>query len=203
MPKHIQNHFTRPRRGLKYKFAHPLDILLTALNTATRTRLSLRNFYAFFSFISHMEPKYYVEALADPNWILVMQDEFNQFERNQVWSFTRRLDDRPLIGTIQVFRNKLDEPKVVRNKAKLVAEVYNREEGIDFDETFASVARLEVTRIFLAFGSHMGIKLFQMNVKCAFLNGFLNKEVYVEQSLRFGSHKFLNHVFKPHKALYG
>ena len=81
-----------------------------------------------------------------------------------------------------MFCNKLDESgNVVRNKARLVAKGYNQEEGIDFDETFAPIAHLEAIRILLAFASYMGIKLFQMDVKCAFLNGVLQEEVYVEQ----------------------
>ena len=94
-----------------------------------------------------------------------MQEELSQFERNQVWSLTPRPKDHPVIGTKWVFRNKLDENgNVVRNKARLVAKGYNQVEGIDFDETFAPVARLEAIRILLAFASHMGIKLLQMDV---------------------------------------
>ena len=80
-----------------------------------------------------------------------------------------------------MFRNKLDEnSKVVRNKARLVAQGYNQQKGIDYDETFAPVARLEAIRILLAFAAHKNFKLFQMDVKSAFLNGFLNEEVYVK-----------------------
>ena len=133
-----------------------------------------------------------------------MQEELSQFERNQVWSLTPRLKDHPVIGTKWVFRNKLDEKgTVVRNKARLVAKGYNQEEGIDYDETFAPVARLEAIRILLAFASYMGIRLFQMDVKCAFLNGFLQEEVFVEQPPGFENPDFPNHVFKLHKALYG
>ena len=101
-------------------------------------------------------------------------------------------------------RNKLDENGIViRNKARLVAKGYNQEEGIDFDETFAPVARLEAIRLLLAFACHMDFNLFQMDVKSAFLNGFINEEVYVEQPPGFEDHAFPNHVFKLHKALYG
>ena len=74
---------------------------------------------------------------------------------------------------------------VVRNKAQLVAQGYNQEEGIDFNETFALVARIEAIRLLLAFACHMNFKLFQMDMKSAFLNGFIQEEVYVEQPLRF------------------
>ena len=95
-----------------------------------------------------------------------------------------------------MFRNKLDENgNVVRNKARLVAKGYNQEEGIDFDETFARVARLEAIRISLAFTSYMNNKLYQMDVKCAFLNGYLQEEVYVEQPPSFENSNLPNHVY--------
>ena len=96
-----------------------------------------------------------------------------------------------------------DSGNVIRNKARLVAKGYNQEEGIDFDETFAPVARLEAIRILLTFASYMNIKLYQIDVKCAFLNGYLQKEVYVEQSPSFENPNFPNHVYKLQKALYG
>ena len=89
----------------------------------------------------------------------------------------------------------------MKNKARLVAKGYNQEEGIDL--TFAPVARLEAIRILLAFASYMDIKLFHMDVKSAFLNGFLQEEVYVEQPPGFENPNFPNHVFKLQKALYG
>jgi len=105
-----------------------------------------------------------------------MQEELGQFQRNQVWFLTPKPKDHPVIGTKEVFKNKLDESgNVVRNKARLVAKGYNQEEGIDFDETFVPVARLEAIHILLAFASYMGIKHFQMDVKCAFLNEFLQE----------------------------
>ena len=109
-----------------------------------------------------------------------------------------------IIGTRWVFRNKLDESgKVVRNKARLVAQGYNQQEGIDFTETFAPVARLEAIRILLAFASHKNIKLYQMDVKSAFLNGFNEEEVFVKQPPGFEDINFPEHVFKLKKALYG
>ena len=84
-----------------------------------------------------------------------------------------------------------------------MTEGYNQEEGIDFDETFTPVARLEAIRILLAFASHMNIKLYQMDVRCAFLNGYLQEEVYVEQPPGFEDPNFPTHVYKLQKALYG
>jgi len=109
-----------------------------------------------------------------------------------------------IIGCKWVFRNKLDESGVItRNKARLVAKGYNQEEGIDYGETFAPVARLEAVRLLLVFAYMSGFKLFQMDVKCAFLNEIINEEVYVEQPPGFEDHQHPNHVYKLKKALYG
>ena len=103
-----------------------------------------------------------------------------------------------------VFRNKLNESGVItRNKARLVAKGYNQEQGIDYGEIFAPVARLEAVRLLLAFACLRGFKLFQMDVKSVFLNGIINEEVYVEQTPGFEDHQHPNHVYKLKKALYG
>ena len=99
---------------------------------------------------------------------------------------------------------KMDENGIIiRNKARLVAQGYNQQGGIDYEETFALVARLEAIRMLLAFACHKNFILYQMDVKNAFLNGFINEEVYVEQPPGFGSFNFPNHVFKLKKTLYG
>ena len=92
---------------------------------------------------------------------------------------------------------------VVRNEARLVAKGYNQEEGIDFDDTYAPVARLEAVRLLLAYACMWNFELSQMDVKSAFLNGFLNEEIYVSQPPGFDDHLYPNHVFKLKKALYG
>ena len=133
-----------------------------------------------------------------------MQEELNQFERNKVWTLVPKPKHHPIIGAKWVFRNKMNEQGVItRNKARLVAKGYNQEEGIDYDETYAPVARLEAIRMLLAFASFMNFKLYQMDVKSAFLNGFIEEEVYVEQPPGFENFEFSNHVFKLSKALYG
>ena len=133
-----------------------------------------------------------------------MQDELNQFEKNKVWHLGPRPSDRSIIGTRWVFRNKLDEyGTLVRNKARLVVKGYNQQEGIDYNETFAPVARLEAIRLLIAYAAHKKIKLFQMDVKTAFLNGYLQEEVFVEQTPGFEDFKQPNHVYKLEKALYG
>jgi hypothetical protein len=103
-----------------------------------------------------------------------------------------------------VFRNKQDDRGVVvRNKARLVAKGFSQVEGLDFGETFAPVARLESIHILLAYASHHEMKLYQMDVKSAFLNGFINKLVYVDQPPGLEDPRYPNHVYRLSKALYG
>ena len=167
----------------------------------TRSSLKLMNNVAF---ISCIEPKNINEALKDDFWIMAMQEELNQFERSKVWTLVELPSNQSTIGTKWIFRNKLDEDgNIVRNKARLVAQGYTQEEGIDFDETYAPVARMEAIRMLLAFACYNNFKLFQMDVKSAFLNGFISEEVYVEQPPGFKDPKYPNHVFKLSKALYG
>ena len=92
---------------------------------------------------------------------------------------------------------------ITRNKVRLVAQRYFQEEGIDFEETYAHVARLEVIRILLTFVVSQSVKLFQMDVKSAFLNSYIKEKVYVEQPPDFEDQKYLDHVFKLTKAPYG
>ena len=111
---------------------------------------------------------------------------------------------KSIIGTKWVFRNKLDEDGIVtKNKARLVAKGYSQEEGIDYDETYAPVARLEAIRMFLAFAAHSNFKVFQMDVKSAFLNGDLEEEVYVEQPPGFEDKELEDFFYFLFKALYG
>jgi hypothetical protein len=103
-----------------------------------------------------------------------------------------------------VWKNKEGKKdEVVRNKSRLVAQGFSQKEWIDYEETFAPVARLETIRILVAFSMAKGFKLHQMDVKSAFLNGVLEEEVYVRQPLRFESEKYPHRVYKLQKALYG
>ena len=103
------------------------------------------------------------EALQDPDWVIAMQEELNQFERQKVWKLVPRPKDKSVIPVRWVFRKKLDEDGIVtRNKARLVAKGYSQQEGIDYDETYAPVARLEAIRIFLAFAAHSNFKVYQI-----------------------------------------
>ncbi|GKF87998.1 retrovirus-related pol polyprotein from transposon TNT 1-94, partial [Tanacetum coccineum] len=103
-----------------------------------------------------------------------------------------------------LWKNKSDtENIVIRNKSRLVVKGYKQEEGIDFEESFAPVARLEAIRIFIAFAAHKNITSFQMDAKTAFLNGPLKEEVYVSQPDGLVDLDFPDHVYKLKKALYG
>ncbi|GJX37899.1 retrovirus-related pol polyprotein from transposon TNT 1-94 [Tanacetum coccineum] len=138
------------------------------------------------------------------SWIIAMQEELNQFIANDVWELVPQPKCMTIIETKWMFRNKLDENGIVsRNKVRLVAQGYNQQEGIDYNETYAHVARLESIRILLAYACALDFKLFQMDVKSAFLNGFINEEVYVAQPPGFIDFKKPNHVYKLKKALYG
>jgi len=142
--------------------------------------------------------------MCEESWVIAMKEELSQFEKNEVWNLVSKPQGHSIIGTRWVFRNKLDEEgRIIRNIARLVAQGYNQQEGIDYDETFALVARLEAIRILLAYASHKNIKLFQMDDKSAFPNGFLNEEVYVHQPPGFENTNKPNHVFKLTKTLYG
>jgi hypothetical protein len=119
--------------------------------------------------------------LLDSDWVLAMQEELNNFKRNEVWTLVP-CPKQNVVGTKWVFRNKQDEHEVVtRNKARLVAKGYAQVAGLDFEETFAPVARLESIRILLAYAAHHSFRLFQMDVKSAFLNGPIKDEVYIDQ----------------------
>nr|GEW41472.1 retrovirus-related Pol polyprotein from transposon TNT 1-94 [Tanacetum cinerariifolium] len=137
------------------------------------------------------------------SWIVAMQEELNQFIANDVWELVPQPKNMTIIGTKWVFRNKLDKNSVVsRNKARLVAQGYNQQEGINYDETYALVARIKSIRILLSYAYSLDFKLFQMDVQSAFLNGFINEEVYVAQASGFIVFENPVHVYKLKKALY-
>lgn len=144
------------------------------------------------------------EALTDEFWINAMQEELEQFKRNEVWELVPRPEGTNVIGTKWIFKNKTNEEGVItRNKARLVAQGYTQIEGVDFDETFAPVARLESIRLLLGVACILKFKLYQMDVKSAFLNGYLNEEAYVEQPKGFVDPTHPDHVYRLKKALYG
>nr|GFB66339.1 copia protein [Tanacetum cinerariifolium] len=124
-----------------------------------------------------IEPANMVEALRDADWVSAMQEELDQFARLKVWRLVPRPEGKFVIKTKWIFKNKKGESSlVIRNKARLVAVGYSQQEGIDYDETFAPVARIEAIRLFLAYAAHKDFTVSQMNVKTVFLNGFLKRK---------------------------
>jgi hypothetical protein len=169
---------------------HPVDNILGSIQRGVTTRSRLTNFCAFYSFVSSLEPLSVEQALGDPDWIIAMEEELNNFKINEVWELVPR-PKQNVIGTKWVFRNKQDEFGVVtKNKARLVGKGYTQVEGLDFGETDAPVARLESFCILLAYATHHEFKLHQMDVKSAFLNGPLQEEAYVEQPPGFEDSRF-------------
>ncbi|KAI3697946.1 hypothetical protein L6452_31052 [Arctium lappa] len=155
-------------------------------------------------YTNKIDPTRVSEALPDSDWVSAMQEELNQFEDLKVWRLVPKLEGKTVIGTKWVFKNKKDEDDIViRNKARLVAKGYRQEEGIDYDETYAPVARIEAICMFLAYASHKNFIVYQMDVKIAFLNGILKEEVYVSQPEGFVNPDKPDHVYILDKALYG
>jgi hypothetical protein len=180
-----------------------VNTILGDIHKGVTTRSHVAHFCEHYSFVSSIEPYRVEDALRDSDWVLSMQEELNNFTRNEVWHLVPR-PNQNVIGTKWVFRNKQDEHGVViRNKARLVAKGYSQVEGLDFGETYAPVARLELIRILLAYATYHGFKLYQMDVKSAFLNGPIKEEIYVEQPPGFEYSEYPNHVYKLSKALYG
>ncbi|GJT72663.1 putative ribonuclease H-like domain-containing protein, partial [Tanacetum coccineum] len=141
-------------------------------------RNPLEDSKGFFSTTSLEEPKTISQALQDERWVEAMQEELLQFKLQKVWVLVDLPYRKKVIGTKWVFRNKRDERSiVVKNKARLVAQGFRQEEGIDYDEVFAPVARIEAIRLFLAFASYMGFTVYQMDVKSAFLYDTIEEEV--------------------------
>nr|GEV43417.1 hypothetical protein [Tanacetum cinerariifolium] len=188
----------------KWTKDHPLHKIIGDPKSSVRTRYQLANSCLFSFLLSSIEPDNVAEALRDVDWVSAMQEELDQFARLQVWRLVPRPEGKTIIKTKWIFKNKKDESSlVIRNKARLVAVGYSQQEGIDYDDTFAPVARIEAICLFLAYVAHKDFIVFQMDVKTAFLNGFLKEEVYVGQPLGFVSKQYPNHVYALDKALYG
>ncbi|GKD74849.1 putative ribonuclease H-like domain-containing protein [Tanacetum coccineum] len=158
----------------------------------------------FACFLSQEEPKKVIHALKEPSWIEAMQEELLQFKLQEVWTLVDLPNGKRAIGTKWVFRNKKDEIGIViKNKARLVTQGYTQEEGIDYDEVFAHVSRIEAIRLFLAYASFKDFVVYQMDVNSTFLYGKIEEEVYVCQPPGFEDPDFPNKVYKVEKALYG
>ena len=136
--------------------------------------------------LSLIEPKTFAEASKDEDWIKAMNEELDQIEKNQTWELVPRTKDKNVVGTKWIFKNKVNEyGKIIRNKEILVCKGYAQVEGIDFEETFFPVVRLEAIKMFLEFACFKNFKIYQMDVNSTLLNGNLEEEVYIEKPKGF------------------
>ncbi|GKB64551.1 retrovirus-related pol polyprotein from transposon TNT 1-94 [Tanacetum coccineum] len=166
----------------KWTNDHPLDNIIGELGRPVSIRLQLHEqalFCYYDAFLTSVEPKNYKDALTQACWIEAMQEELNEFERLEVWELVPCPDKVMVITLKWIYK------------------------GIDFEESFAPVARLDAIRFFLAYAAHMNLIIYQMDVKTIFLNGSLCEEVYVSQPDEFVHQDNPNHVYKLKKALYG
>lgn len=181
----------------------PNEGMLTR-SMAAKLKGASANVCLYVDFLFDIEPKNVKEALTYESWVQAMREELEKFDRNDVMTLVECPKGVLVIGMKWVYKNKTDECRtVIKNKARLVAKGYNQQEGIDYEETFAPVARMEAIRIFLAYATYMNFKVYQMDVKSAFLNGKIKEDVYVQQPPGFESSEFPNYVCKLNKALYG
>ncbi|GJU57734.1 putative ribonuclease H-like domain-containing protein [Tanacetum coccineum] len=164
---------------------HQVEQIIGDLNSAPQTRRMTKNLEEHGLFSS------------------AMQEELLQFKLQEFWTLVDLLNSKRAIGTKWVFRNKKDERGImIKNNARLVAQGYTKEVGIDYDEVFAPVARIEAIRLFLAYASFKDFVVYQMDVKSAFLSGKIKEEVYVCQPPGFEDPDFPDKVYKVEKALY-
>ena len=142
-----------------------------------QARSATPDYYFYNSFLSQDEPAKVKAALADTDWIVTMQEELNQFIHHDIWRKVPKPLGKLKIALKWILKNKLDEDgEVIHNKARQAAKGYNHEEGIDFDESVAPVARIEERRLFLAHATHKSFTVYEMDVKTAVLYGKLDEE---------------------------
>ncbi|GKE33466.1 retrovirus-related pol polyprotein from transposon TNT 1-94, partial [Tanacetum coccineum] len=174
-------------------------------SVSTRKQLQTDAMWCYFdAFLTLVKPKNFKQAMTKPSWIDAMQEEIHEFERLKVWKSVPCPDKVMLIKLKWIYKVKTDEfGGVLKNKARLVAQGFKQEEGINFEESFTQVERIEVIRIFVANAANKNMTIFQMDVKTAFINGELKEEVYVSQPEGFVDQVNPSHVYKFKKALYG
>ncbi|GJS05551.1 retrovirus-related pol polyprotein from transposon TNT 1-94 [Tanacetum coccineum] len=202
-----ENTFVNPFAPPSISDDHPLEQVIREPSRPVLIRNQLRSdgdmcMYALT--VSTMEPKNLKEAMTNPAWIESMQEELLQFKRLDVWVLVPAPDNIKPLTLKWLFKNKHDEENtVIRKKTRLVVRGYHQEEGIDFEESFTLVVRMEDICIFLAYATHKSFTVFQMDVKTAFLHGTLKEDMYVCQPEGFIDADHPSHVYKLKKALYG
>nr|GEZ07904.1 retrovirus-related Pol polyprotein from transposon TNT 1-94 [Tanacetum cinerariifolium] len=206
-PSNMHTFYQPYSHEFQWTMDHPLEQVIGEPSRPVLTRNQLRSdgdmcMYALT--VSTMELKNVKEAMIDPAWIESMQEEHLRFKRLDVWVLVPTPDNISPLTLKWLFKNKHDEEKtVIQNKSRLVVSRYRQDEGIDFEESFASAARMEAIRIFLAYAAHKSFYVFQMDVKTAFLHGSLKEDVYVCQPEGFIDTDHPSHIYKLKKALYG
>nr|GEX96575.1 hypothetical protein [Tanacetum cinerariifolium] len=186
-----------PTLTLKIHRDHPKSQIIGPVDTPIQTRNKSKE-------VGEQKPKKISDALQDPSWVEAMQEKLLQFKIQKVWSLVDCLKGVRPIGIKWVLKNKKDERWIViRNKSRLVAQGHTQDEGIDYDEVFAPVTRIEAIKLFLAYALFMGFTVYQMDVKSAFLYGTIDEEVYVMQPPGFLDPEYPARVYKVEKAMYG
>ena len=151
-----------------------------------------------------LEPRSFHEAKKDSHWMTAMEEELNMIEKNNTWELVDRPNDRKIIGVRWVFRTKLNpDGSINKHKARLVVKGYAQVAGMDYFETYAPVARLDTIRLVFSIAAQKRWKIFQLDVKSAFLNGYLKEEIFIEQPEGFVVEGHENKVYLLKKALYG
>nr|GEV31689.1 integrase, catalytic region, zinc finger, CCHC-type, peptidase aspartic, catalytic [Tanacetum cinerariifolium]GEW63060.1 integrase, catalytic region, zinc finger, CCHC-type, peptidase aspartic, catalytic [Tanacetum cinerariifolium] len=186
---------------------HPIVNLIgdPSRSVSTRKQLQTDAMWCYFdAFQNSVEPKNFKQIMTEPSWIDAVQKEIHEFESLQVWELVPCPDKVLLIKLKWIYKVKTDEfGGVLKNKARLVAQGFRQEKGIDFKESFAPDARIEAIRIFVANAAHKYMTIFQMDVKTEFLNGEIKEEVYVSQPEGFVDQDNPLQVYMLKKALYG
>nr|GEV03349.1 hypothetical protein [Tanacetum cinerariifolium] len=201
------NPFCAPAQEVAESSSYNIEQLHGNPSRPVQTRRQLETYPEMCMYaltVSTVEPKNIKEAMAYSAWIEAMQEELHQFDRLQVWELVDKPFDKYVIRIKWLWKNKKDEDQtIIHNKARLVAKGYAQEKGIDFEESIASVARLEAVRIFVAYAAHKSFPIYQMDVKTTFLNGPLKEDVYVAQPDGFVDPDHPEKVYQLRKALYG
>ncbi|GJS44147.1 retrovirus-related pol polyprotein from transposon TNT 1-94 [Tanacetum coccineum] len=186
---------------------HPIANVIRdpSRSVSTRKQLKTDAMWCYFdAFLTSVEPKNFKQAMTEPSWINAMQEEIHEFERLEVWELVRCLDRVMLIKLKWIYKVKTDEfGGVLKNKARLVAQGFRQDKGIDFKESFAPVARIEAIRIFIANAANKNMTIYHMDVKMTFLNSELKEEVYISQPEVVVDQDNPSYVYKLKKALYG
>nr|GFA21952.1 hypothetical protein [Tanacetum cinerariifolium] len=164
-PSNVHTFYQPYLHEKKWTKDRPLHKIIGDPKSSARTRGQLANSCLFSCLLCSVEPANVAEALRDADWVSAMQEELDQFARLKVWRLVPRTEGKTIIETKWIFKNKKDESSlVIQKKARLVAVGYSQQEGTDYNETFAPVARIEAIRLFLAYAAHKDFTVFQMDV---------------------------------------